>query len=82
MKNKAFFVVPIFLLFVHAVFSQRTITGQVISADNRLGMPGVSVIVKNTTTGTRTDNDGNFSLNVPNVDAIIVVSFLGFQSVV
>lgn len=81
MKNKALFVVLIFLLFVQTAFSQRTITGQVISADNELGMPGVSIIVKNTTTGTRTDNDGNFSLDVPNDDAVIVVSFIGFQSV-
>lgn len=81
MKSKVFIAAAMFLLLTHAAFSQRTITGHVINADNALDMPGVSIIVKNTTVGTVTDDSGNFSLNVPNNDAIIVVSFIGFQSI-
>jgi len=70
------------LLFVvsQGAFAQRTITGTVISNEDGLGMPGVTVLVKGTTVGTSTDINGNFSLNVPN-DATIVVSFMGFKTI-
>ena len=63
------------LLFVvsQGAFAQRTITGRVISGEDGLGMPGVTVLVKGTTMGTATDFNGNFTLNVPN-DATIQVS--------
>ena len=69
------------LLFAsQGTFAQRTITGKVISGEDGLAMPGVRVEVKGTRTGTATDSDGNFTLDVPN-DATIVVSFMGFKSV-
>ena len=46
MKSKVFIAAAMFLLLTHAAFSQRTITGHVINADNALDMPGVSIIVK------------------------------------
>ena len=69
------------LLFVvsQGAFAQRTITGTVISGEDNLSMPGVTVLVKGTTVGTSTDINGNFSLNVPN-DATIVISFMGFKT--
>jgi len=63
-----------------AAFAQRTITGTVIDEFDT-GLPGVSVLVKGTTTGTATDIDGKFSLNVPNDDAVLVFSFIGYSSV-
>lgn len=43
-------------------------------------LPGVSILVKGTETGTSTDGEGNYSLsNVPS-DAILEVSFLGYLS--
>ena len=80
MNNKLFFT-AMFLALAQAAFAQRTINGQVISAEDELGMSGVTVVVKGTATGTATDGNGNFTLNVPNNDAVIVVSLLGFQSV-
>ena len=80
MINKPFFT-AMFLFLVQAAFAQRTITGQVTSAEDNLSMPGVSVVIKGTTTGAATDNNGNFSLNVPNNDAIIVVSFVGYRAI-
>ena len=61
-------------------FAQKAITGKVINAEDGLAMPGVSVVVKGTTTGMATDNNGIFTLNVSN-DAIIVLSFMGFKTV-
>lgn len=58
----------------------KTITGKIISDDDALGLPGVTVIVKGTTTGTSTDFDGNYSIKVPSNDAVLVFSYLGYTS--
>jgi len=67
------------LLFASAVaFAQgRVVTGTVTSAEDGMPIPGASVIVKGTTIGTATDLDGNFSLNVPQENNILVISFVG-----
>jgi len=62
-------------------FAQRTIRGQAINGEDRLPMPGVSVVIKGTTTGTATNRNGNFTLRVPNNLDTIVVSFVGFKTV-
>ena len=55
------------------------ITGTVTSMTGE-PIPGATIVVKGTTTGTITDNDGNYSLsNVPS-DATLVFSFVGMRS--
>jgi TonB-dependent starch-binding outer membrane protein SusC len=44
------------------------------------GLPGVSVLLKGTTTGTVTDIDGKYSLSVPDANATLVFSSVGFKS--
>lgn len=56
----------------------KQITGKVTSADDGLPIPGVSVTVKGTTTGTITNVDGNFSLTVPE-NEVLVFSFVGMK---
>ena len=56
-----------------------TIKGTVLSEDDNMPIPGVSVIIQNTTKGTSTDFDGIFSLDVKQGD-ILVTSFLGFKT--
>ncbi len=58
---------------------ERTITGTVIGDDGQ-GLPGVNVIVKNTTTGTTTDIDGNYKLQVDAEAQTLVFSFIGLQT--
>ncbi len=53
------------------------ITGTVTGADNE-PLPGVSVTIKGTSTGTTTDANGNYTINVPNADAVLVFSYVGF----
>jgi TonB-linked SusC/RagA family outer membrane protein len=43
-------------------------------------IPGVSVKLKGTTTGTVTNPEGNFSLKVPDGNSILVFSFIGFET--
>lgn len=63
-----------------AAFAQKTVSGTVLD-EFGLGLPGVSVLVKGTTTGTATDIDGKFSLNVPNDQATLVFSFIGYATI-
>ena len=48
---------------------------------DQIGEPlsGVSVVVKGTTTGTITDLDGAYTINVPNSGSTLVFSFIGFH---
>ncbi|HEV7380978.1 MAG TPA: TonB-dependent receptor plug domain-containing protein, partial [Dyadobacter sp.] len=55
----------------------KTITGKVTD-ENGEGLPGTSVLVKGTTTGTVSDTEGNFSLSVPDAGGTLVVSSVGY----
>ena len=59
---------------------QQTIrvTGKV--TDKGEPLPGVSIAVKGTTTGTTSDIDGAYTLNVPSEDAVLVFSYIGYIS--
>lgn len=59
-------------------FKQTTkITGTVMD-NNGMPLPGVNILVKGTTTGTQTDFDGNYSLEIKNSDSILVFSYVGY----
>lgn len=69
------------LSFYNAVFAQEvSIKGKVID-DTRSGIPGVTVIVKNTQIGTITDVNGNYTLIVPGDSKILVFSFVGMNTI-
>lgn len=51
-------------------------TGKVSTAEDGSALPGVSVVVKGSNTGTNTDSDGNYSVTVPS-SATLVFSFVG-----
>ncbi|MGG9963056.1 TonB-dependent receptor [Ferruginibacter sp. SUN106] len=55
------------------------ITGKIVNAANQ-PMVRVSVVEKGTTNGTTTKEDGSFSLNVSNKDAVLVISYVGFKA--
>lgn len=57
----------------------RSVTGTV-SDEAGVNMPGVNILLKGTTSGTVTDSDGRYSINVPGGDAIIVFSFVGYET--
>ena len=71
----------VFFISSLASFSQKTINGKVISSDSPEGIPGVSIIIKNGTKGTTTDFNGNYSLEVPSNDAVLLFSYVGYKSV-
>ncbi|WP_372645893.1 SusC/RagA family TonB-linked outer membrane protein, partial [Ancylomarina sp.] len=58
---------------------EKAVTGTVTDANDGMGIPGVSVVVKGTTTGTSTDIDGHFSINA-DASSTLVFSFIGYKS--
>lgn len=75
MKKILLLILPIFA-FTFA-FSQTRISG-VVADENEVPLPGVSVYVKGTTTGTITDIKGSYSLSIVSKNAVLVFSFIGF----
>jgi len=57
----------------------RSVSGKVTD-DGGEGVPGVNVILKGTTTGTTSDIDGNYKLNVPADGGTLVYSFIGMAT--
>ena len=63
---------------IEVVIQGREITGKVTSEDDNEGLPGVNVIVKGTSQGTVTDVNGNYILEIPEGNTILVFSSVGF----
>jgi hypothetical protein len=58
---------------------KRQISGTVIDSKG-LPLPGVTIVVKGTTTGTITDMDGKYTISVPVSAKTLVFSFVGMQT--
>ncbi|MFQ7502823.1 MAG: SusC/RagA family TonB-linked outer membrane protein [Alistipes finegoldii] len=58
---------------------KQTVAGRVTDEQGE-PLAGVSVLVKNTLTGTSTDADGRYSLSVSGSGAVLVFMYLGFQT--
>ncbi len=78
--KKFLLVLTVLLITVLVVKAQqRTVTGQITSAEDNMSLPGVSVIIKGTLSGAVTDMDGNFSLpGVVDTDTL-VINYLGYE---
>ncbi|WP_375560457.1 von Willebrand factor type A domain-containing protein [Bernardetia sp. OM2101] len=61
-------------------FAQRTITGTVTASDGSGGLPGATVQVKGTNTGTSTDMEGKYSITIPEGNDVLVFMFVGFEN--
>ncbi|REE01557.1 TonB-linked SusC/RagA family outer membrane protein [Marinoscillum furvescens DSM 4134] len=61
------------------IAQERMLTGTVTD-DQGNELPGAAVQIKGTGTGTVTDIDGNYKLNVSSGDQVLVISFVGFQN--
>ncbi|NLV18057.1 MAG: hypothetical protein GXY51_01040, partial [Bacteroidetes bacterium] len=70
----------VLLLFsgLQVAFAQRTVTGRVTTATDGSVLPGVTVLVAGTTIGSLTDGDGRYSISVPDNQAVLRFSFVGY----
>ncbi|MEZ0541310.1 SusC/RagA family TonB-linked outer membrane protein [Fibrella arboris] len=67
------------LLCAVGTYAQTRITGRVVD-DQQQGLPGVSVVVKGTTTGSVTDANGQYTLTAPDKAIALVFSYIGYVS--
>jgi len=58
-----------------------TITGIVRDSKDGATLPGASVIIEGTTTGTTTDLNGQFKIDVPGPNTVLVISYLGYNPI-
>jgi TonB family protein len=91
-KLKALLIVPLIALLLLAFMSPQnkslpfsegqelTITGNLTDASTGKALPGAVVLIKGTNSGTRTDKDGNYSIDVGDNKAILVYSNTGYKS--
>nr|MCU0323409.1 carboxypeptidase-like regulatory domain-containing protein [Chitinophagaceae bacterium] len=82
--NSKFALLSLFFLYTLSINAQEnsiTISGTVISQDDKQPLPGSTVTIKNTTIGTSTDVSGKFELNTDKpLPLTLVVTVLGFQT--
>jgi hypothetical protein len=62
---------------------RKTVTGIIKAEDDQSPMPGVNVVLKNTTIGTVTNADGRFSIDIPapKESDVLVFSFIGYETI-
>src|SRR3954471_8307870 len=77
-KNLASIILISTLFLTTSIHAQnRRITGRVLSGTDNQPLAGVSVMIKGTTTGTTTDNNGNYSVGAPD-DATLTFGYVGY----
>ncbi|RED50035.1 SusC/RagA family TonB-linked outer membrane protein [Seonamhaeicola aphaedonensis] len=80
MKTKFSGILTLILAFVvHISFAQEKTISGTVSDNSGLPLPGATVLVKGTTTGTSTDFDGNYTISV-NQGSVLVFSFVGYTT--
>jgi len=57
---------------------QQKITGVVRDSTTNETLPGVSISIEGTTLGTKTDENGHYSIDVPSPNSVLVFSFVGY----
>lgn len=78
--NKIVYILLILFLFNFTTYAQEIIRGTVVDRANE-PIPGVTVFIKSTSSGTTTDIDGNFSITTDQeLPLTLTISFLGFRS--
>jgi len=80
MKSGFLLVFIIVLSMLNAMAQTRVLNGTVYSLEDGLPIPGVSVSVKGTTTGTISDMDGNYSIKVTEMAKSLLFSFVGMTT--
>ncbi|MFC4672203.1 SusC/RagA family TonB-linked outer membrane protein [Dysgonomonas termitidis] len=72
------FLLTALYLFPLIAMAQTRIVGGVVTDQGNEPLIGVSVVIKGTTTGTLTDTDGKYTINVPDKESVLVLSYIGY----
>lgn len=63
---------------IEIIIDGVTVTGKVISLDNEEPLPGVNIVVKGTSLGVVTDINGEYKIEVPSPESVLIFSFVGY----
>lgn len=69
-----------FLFLIVNLHSQSVFSGRVVDAVNQDPIPFVNIGIKDASTGTVSDLDGNFSLKTSDENTVIVISAIGYET--
>ena len=77
LKQLALLLLGIYIMVSHVYSQGRSLTGTILDSETGQPLPGATVLIKGTTTGSITDLEGQFQLEVNDGD-IVIVSFIGY----
>src|ERR1035437_3372863 len=73
-------LLALFVILTGAQLFAQKVTGVVVD-DSNTPLPGVTVVVKGTTNGVITNNDGNYSISANDANKdVLLFSFIGFET--
>jgi TonB-linked SusC/RagA family outer membrane protein len=73
-------VFPLFFVSVVVALAQGVTVQGRVTDESGGGLPGVTVLLKGTTTAAPTDANGSYTLNVPDGNGTLIFSFIGYQT--
>ena len=76
--TRLLWTISLSFLFLIVNAQERTVSGKVVDENNE-GLPGVSIVIKDTNIGTIADFNGVFDLNIPEVGSTLVFSAVGYN---
>src|SRR5690349_1406127 len=84
-NRKCWLHFPIAIVLTLLMFSAHVTQAQVavqgtVTDEAGSPLPGTNVLVKGSTTGTTTDAQGRFTIDVPQGDDVLVFSFIGYET--
>jgi hypothetical protein len=80
LNSKSFHLLLIFVVFYTSGFSQPYNVKGNVSNEKGESLPGVSINLKQTNTGTVTDENGNYSVRVPSLKGSLVFEHSGYAT--
>ncbi|RFS20494.1 TonB-dependent receptor [Chitinophaga silvatica] len=79
MKKILVYALACLLFSMHAM-AQIRVSGKVTNANDGSPIPNATIAIKGTSSGTIANEAGNYTVQVPNQNAILVISFTGFAT--
>lgn len=79
-KKKVLSCILVFFAFTTIAYAQKVITGKVTSATDGKPLSEVTIVVQGTPVGTTTYPDGTYAIKVSGDDAILVYTYVGFET--
>lgn len=81
MKKTLLICLLVNIIFLGSVYAQqRTVSGTIISSDDKQPLPGVSVRLKGSNEGTQSETDGKYSIKISGSNPTLVFTYIGYAT--